>query len=168
MPDLELVIIVAVADNGVIGREGALPWRLPDDLKRFKALTLGHAVVMGRRTHESIGRPLPGRRNYVLTHQAGWTGEGVERVASLDEAEQRAREAGETTLFVIGGETVYRAALPRAHRLEVTRVHANVEGDARFPPFDASAWRVVNEEHHPADDRHAHAMTFVRYERVQP
>ena len=168
MVEPALVIIAAVADNDVIGREGGLPWRLPADLKHFKAMTLGHAVVMGRRTFESIGRPLPGRRNYVLTRDEAWWAGGVERVGSLEEALAAARDAGEEALFVIGGEAVYREALPRADRVELTRVHARVEGDAHFPAFDEQAWRLVEERHQPADERHAHAMTFQRYERARP
>ena len=167
MPEPELVIIAAIADNGVIGRGGDLPWRLPEDLKHFKALTRGHAVVMGRRTYESIGRPLPERRNHVLTRNASWSAAGVTRVASLDDAIAIARDAGEQALFVIGGQAVYRDALDRADRLELTRVHAAMEGDAHFPPFDEHAWRLVDEQHHPADDRHAYAITFQRYERAR-
>lgn len=167
MADPELVIIAAVADNGVIGRAGTLPWRLPADLKHFKALTRGHAVVMGRRTYESIGRPLPQRRNYVLTRDDTWSAPGTTRVASLDDAVAAARDAGEQALFVIGGQAVYRDALDRADRLELTRVHAAVEGDAHFPSYDEQAWRLVDEQYHAADDRHAYAMTFQRYERAR-
>lgn len=160
---MTLAIIAAVAANGVIGRGNDLPWRLPADLRRFKALTMGHAVVLGRRTWESIGRPLPGRRMIVLTRQEDWTAPGVEVAHSLDEALDL---AGGETVFVAGGEAVYRAALPRAEALELTRVHAEVEGDARFPGFDASAWRRVWHEDHPADTWHAWPFTFERYEPV--
>ena len=159
-----LVLLVAVADNGVIGREGALPWHLPDDLKRFKALTLGKPILMGRRTAESIGRALPGRRNLVLTSQPASPVQGMEPVASLEEA--LARCAGEPELCVIGGAGLYRAALPLADALELTLVHAVVEGDVRFPAFERTAWREVARNEHPADGRHAWPLSFVRYERA--
>ena len=158
---MTLVVIAAVAANGVIGRDNGLPWWLPADLRRFKALTMGHAIIVGRRTWESIGRPLPGRRMIVLTGQEGWTAPGVEVAHSLDEALEL---AGDDTAFVAGGEAVYRAALPRADVLELTRVHADVEGDARFPAFDAESWRRVWHEDHPADATHAWPFTFERYE----
>jgi dihydrofolate reductase len=159
-----LVLVAALARNGVIGRDGALPWQLPDDLKRFKALTMGKPVLMGRRTCESIGRALPGRRNLVLTRQAGVGVPGVETVATIEEA--LARCAGDTELCVIGGAEVYRATLPVADVLELTEVLAEVEGDVRFPGYEHSAWRELAREHHAADGRHAHAMDFVRYERA--
>ncbi len=158
---MTLVVIAAVAANGVIGRDNNLPWRLPEDLRRFKALTMGHAIIVGRRTWESIGRPLPGRRMVVLTGQEGWTAPGVEVAHSLDEALEL---AGDDTAFVAGGEAVYRGALPRADVLELTRVHADVEGDACFPAFDAGSWRRVWHKDHPADAAHAWPFTFERYE----
>ena len=159
-----LVLLAAVADNGVIGREGTLPWHLPDDLKRFKALTLGKPVLMGRRTAESIGRPLPGRRNLVLTSQAASPVEGMEAVASLDEALARCAQSGE--VCVIGGAGLYGLTLPRADALELTWVHATVAGDVHFPAFDRAAWREVSRSEHAADERHAWPLSFVRYERA--
>ncbi len=159
-----LVLLAAVAANGVIGRDGALPWHLPDDLKRFKALTLGKPVLMGRRTAESIGRPLPGRRNLVLTSQAASPVAGMEPVASLGEALARCAQAPE--VCVIGGAGLYRAALPFADALELTLVHATVEGDVHFPDVDGAAWREAAREEHPADARHAWPLSFVRYERL--
>lgn len=135
-------LIAAVSDNGVIGKDNALPWRIPEDLKRFKALTLGHTVLMGRRTFESIGRPLPGRRNLVLTTDGKWGAEGVERFPTLDAAVDAARRAGETELFVIGGERVYREALPSADRLYLTRVRGTFDGNAFFPAFDETLFRA--------------------------
>jgi dihydrofolate reductase len=159
-----ITLVVAVADNGVIGARGALPWHLPDDLRHFKALTIGHPVLMGRRTFEAIGRPLPGRRNLVLTRGAAALPAGAEAVASLDEALQRC--AGAPELFVIGGGEVYRLALPQATCIELTRVHAQPQGDAWFPWPDPAAWRELTRCEHPADARHAHPMTFLRLERV--
>jgi dihydrofolate reductase len=159
---MQIVVIAAVARNGVIGREGTLPWRLPDDLARFKALTVGAPIVMGRKTYESIGRPLPKRTNVVLSRTAGAI-EGCVVVRTIDDAIAAAGDAD--TLSVIGGEAVYAAFLPRADRLELTEVEADVEGDARFPDFDRDAFRVTREERHEADARHAHAFRFVTYER---
>jgi len=158
-----LVIVAAIDRNGAIGRGNALPWHLPDDLKRFKARTLGHPVLMGRRTAESIGRALPGRTNLVLTRGATAPFEGQVAVASLDEA---LSSAGGRPLVVIGGAEVYALALPRADALWLTRVDAAVEGaDAHFPPLDPGAWREVSREAHAADERHAYAFTFIDYRR---
>jgi dihydrofolate reductase len=161
-----ITLAVAVADNGVIGRAGALPWRLPEDLKRFKAATLGKPVLMGRKTFESIGRALPGRLNIVLTRQAGWRPADPEvRVAAdLDGALALAGAAPE--VMVIGGSEIYALALPRASRVLVTEVHAAPEGDATLPPFDRAEWREVSRERRPADERHAHDMSFVVLERT--
>lgn len=147
----------------MIGREGQLPWRLPDDLARFKRLTIGKPIVMGRKTYESIGRPLPGRTNLVLSRTLDAI-PGCTIVRTPEAA--LAACAHEPELCVIGGEAIYEAFLPRADVLELTHVEADVEGDARFPSFDASAFRIVSEEAHAADDRHAHAFRFVRYERA--
>lgn len=158
-----LSILVAVAENGVIGREGRLPWRLPEDLRRFKRLTLGHAIVMGRRTCASIGRALPGRRSIVLSRDARFAPAGMEVARSLDAA--LAACAGEDEVFVIGGESLFREALPRADRLYLTRVHADLPGDVHFPALDEASWRLVASEPHPADSDHAHAFTFLTYHR---
>ena len=161
-----LTLVVAAADNDVIGAHGALPWHLPADLRHFKSLTFGHPVLMGRRTFEAIGRPLPGRRNLVLTRGTPALPAGVEAVDSLPEALRRC--AGMPELFVIGGGEVYRLALPQATCIELTRVHARPAGDAWFVLPDPAAWRELRRCGHPADDRHAHAMTFLRLERAAP
>ena len=153
------VAIVAVSDNGVIGRDNRLPWHLPEDLKRFKSLTMGHALLMGRRTFESIGRPLPGRRNLVLTRDASWRAPGCEAVAT-PAAAQAATGAGER-LFVIGGASVYLACWPLVARVELTEVHAMVAGDTQLAGFDRAAWREESREDHAADARHAHPFSFV-------
>ena len=154
----DAVAIVAMADNGVIGRNNGLPWRLPDDLKRFKALTMGHALLMGRKTYDSIGRPLPGRRNLVLTRNPRWQAPGTETVRSLEEALTR---AGDSTLFVIGGAEVFALAWPVVGRLELTEVHAAPPGDTRLERFDRRAWRETFREEHAADERHASPFSFV-------
>ncbi|HMM53427.1 MAG TPA: dihydrofolate reductase [Candidatus Desulfobacillus sp.] len=144
-PTPRLSLVAAIAANGVIGSDNAMPWHLSEDLKRFKALTLGHAVVMGRRTFESIGRPLPGRRNIVVTRNANWRAPGCETAASLDEALALCGgDAGE--VFVIGGAQIYAEALPRAQRLYLTEIHRDFPGDTRFPDFDRRDWREVSRQ----------------------
>ncbi|MGH8250484.1 MAG: dihydrofolate reductase [Steroidobacteraceae bacterium] len=153
------VAVVAMAENGVIGRDMHLPWHLPDDLRRFKTLTMGHALLMGRRTFESIGRALPGRRNLVLTRNARWRVDGCETVPSP--AAAVAAVAGEMTLFVIGGAEVFLACWPLVQRIELTEVHAAIEGDTRLAGFEREAWREIRREHHAADARHAFPFSFV-------
>ena len=157
-----VTLVVAVADNGVIGRAGDLPWRLPDDLKRFKQTTLGKPVLMGRKTWDSIGRPLPGRRNIILSTRPGFTAAGADVFPSLDAALDAC--AGEPEVMVIGGAEIYRVALPLATRIHLTRVHATPEGDT-FLELPLDGWRELSREDHPADDRHAHAFSFVTLER---
>jgi len=158
-----VALVVAMADNGVIGRAGALPWHLPDDLRYFKAVTLGKPVLMGRRTFESIGKPLPGRRNLVLSRAAAGHAPGVEYVRSVGQA--RALAAGAVGLCVIGGAEVYALALPLATRIYLTRVHGVVTGDVYFPLRDFAAWREIESVAHAADERHAYAMSFATLER---
>lgn len=162
---MTLTIIVAMDADGMIGREGGLPWHLPDDLKRFKAVTMGHVLIMGRRTFESIGRrPLPGRTSIVLTHSANYSVPPAVTVAP-DFAAALRLAAAAPRAFVVGGAAVYRAALPRADELLVTLVHAHVDGDVRFPDVDWAAWTLVDEEFHPADARHAFPFSFRRFTR---
>ena len=161
-----LELVVALAANGVIGRGGTLPWHLPDDLKHFKALTMGHPILMGRRTYESIGKPLPGRRSIVVSRTlAASPAPGVEVARSLDEAVQLASQTPGPA-FVIGGAALYQAAFPRTDRLHLTELDAAVDGDTFFPPFDRSKWRVVSETRHESDERHAMGFWFRTYERV--
>jgi dihydrofolate reductase len=156
-------VIVAMSEGGVIGHHGRVPWHLPDDLRRFKQLTTGHPVIMGRRTYASVGRPLPGRRCLVLSRNPGYRPAGVETAPDLETALARVADASD--VFVAGGAEVYREALPRADRLYLTVVHAAVPGDVRFPPLDLAGWHLADESFHPADARHAHAFTFRTYER---
>jgi dihydrofolate reductase len=153
-----LSLVVAMTQDRVIGRDNAMPWHLPDDLKRFKALTMGKPLIMGRKTFESIGRPLPGRTSLVMTRDPGWQAEGVVIVRSLDEAITRAGAA--TEICVVGGEDIFRLALPIARRIHLTTLHASIPGDTFFPPIDAAQWQEVERMEHPADERHAFAMTF--------
>lgn len=166
---IELVLIAALDRNRAIGRECALPWHLPDDLKRFKALTLGKPVLMGRKTAESLGRALPKRRNLVLTRSGRLPFEGMEAVASVDEALRIAEADGACDLCVIGGGEVYALAMPMAARMHLTHVDTVIDGcDAFFPGFDAVEWRESARSHHAADERHPFAFTFVDYERNLP
>jgi dihydrofolate reductase len=161
---MKIPLIAALDRRLAIGREGAMPWHLPDDLRRFKALTLGRPVLMGRKTALAIGRALPGRDNLVLTRGDEAPHAGQHVVHSLDEAIGRARDAGE--LAVIGGGEVYALALPRATHLHLTWVDTEVaDADAFFPAFDARDWIETARETHAADARHAFAMTFVDYAR---
>ena len=163
---MEWVVIAARDRAGAIGRGNQLPWRLPDDLRRFKALTLGRPLLMGRKTAESLGRALPGRRNLVLTRSGAVPFEGMQAVASLDEAREVAIADRAAELCVIGGGEVYALCLARATRLHLTEVDTRVEGaDAFFPPFDRTGWTEVGREAHPADAHHAHAFEFVDYAR---
>ena len=155
-------LIVAMAQNGVIGRDNALPWRLPADLKRFKAFTLGKTVLMGRKTFESIGRPLHGRDNLVLTRDRRWWASGVIVVHSV---EQALAQAGANELVAIGGAQIYRLLMPFARRIYLTHVHADVPGDTFFPDFDPTQWDDVECRMHPADEEHAYPVTFVTLER---
>jgi dihydrofolate reductase len=144
-----VALIAAVADNGVIGKQGALPWRIPADLRWFRARTMGHHVIMGRRTWASIGRPLAGRTNIVVSRDPDLAvPDGVVVERGLDAAIDRARTAGDDELFVIGGGELYRAALPQAHRIYLTRIHADVDGDAWFPEIVAAEWVEVAREPH--------------------
>lgn len=156
-------IIVATSMNDVIGIRGDLPWKLSDDLKRFKQLTMGKPIVMGRLTWESIGRPLPGRQNIVLTRQAGFAADGCDVVASPAEALAAAAEAEE--IMIIGGGQIYALFLPKASRLYVTRVQASIDGDAFFPGIDETTWQLVDRVPHAADDANEYAFEFRTYER---
>ncbi len=156
--------IVAMARDGVIGRDNAMPWHLPDDLQRFKSLTMGKPMLMGRKTFDSIGKPLPGRTSVVMTRDPAWQAPpGVLVVRSLDEAFQKVGSVPE--LSVIGGAEIFRLTLPIADRIYLTRIHANIPGDIILPSLDISEWRETERVEHPADERHAHAMTFATLER---
>jgi dihydrofolate reductase len=161
-------LIVAAAANGVIGCDNQMPWHLPEDLAHFKRLTLGHPVVMGRKTYESIlaalGKPLPGRTNIVVTRQAGFAAPGCIVAASLDAALAAAARAAEE-IFVIGGAEIYRLALERADRVYLTRIDAAFDGDATFPALDPAAWRETERENHPPVCGRAFGFAFLRYER---
>jgi dihydrofolate reductase len=157
-------LVAAMAENRVIGKEGGLPWRLPDDLKHVKRLTVDHTVIMGRRTFDEIQRPLPNRRNVVISRNPSFHPEGVVVVPDLAEALALGVTEGE--VFILGGGEIFRLALPLADRLYLTVVHAQIEGDTYFPPFDEAAWALEEETFHPADERHLHSFTFRTYRRL--
>lgn len=163
-------IIAAVAENGVIGCDGDLPWRLSSDLRRFKEITLGKPVVMGRKTWDSIGRPLPGRANIVVSGNADFVAEGADVAADIDAAleiaRRRAAETGADEIFVIGGAALYEAALGLAGRLYLTEVQAAVSGDTHFPDVDRALWREIARETRPAGEKDDHPHAFVTLERV--
>jgi dihydrofolate reductase len=160
-----VALVVAADEEGGIGRGGGLPWHLPADLKHFRTLTMGKPVIMGRRTWESIGRPLPGRRNIVVSRQPSVQAPGCEVVGSLAEALQRVDDAAE--VCIIGGAEIYRLALPLADIIHLTRVHARVEADTFLPPLDPQEWRLRSREEHAADERHAYPYSFITLDRVR-
>lgn len=161
---MKVSLIAAASENNVIGVHGNLPWHLPDDFKRFKALTSGHPVVMGRKTFESIGKPLPGRRNIVISRSVDAI-EGCDVVRSVQAALDLALDSGAEEVWVIGGGEIYKEALPLADKVDLTRVHANVEGDVMFPELDMNEWKEVFHEEHPADEKHKFSFAFSTFER---
>jgi dihydrofolate reductase len=161
-----LSFVVAMAQNRVIGRDNRLPWYLPADLRFFKRTTLGKPVIMGRRTYTSMGGPLPGRRNIVITGNPDYRAPGCIVVHSLEEALIAAEPAEEA--MIIGGATIFAQTLPHVERIYLTLVHAEIEGDTWFPEFDPEQWREVWREAHPADDRHAYPYSFILLERRVP
>jgi len=169
---MEIVLIVAVADNGVIGAGGAMPWRLKSDMARLKALTLGRPVVMGRKTFASIGRPLPGRTNIVVTRDLGFRADGV--VVTNSFADARAIAVGDalrrfaTEIAVIGGAEIYAQWMDSADRLEITEVHAQPDGDTRFPAVDATAWEEVARVRNPAGPDDSADFSYVTFRRRKP
>lgn len=156
-----LSIIAAMGRNRAIGFKNTLPWRLPADLQRFKQLTLGHHIIMGRKTYESIGRPLPGRTSIIITRQPDFQAEGCLIAHSLDEAIDLAKSRGEQEAFIIGGAEIYAQALSKANRMYLTLVEAEPEADAFFPEFEEKAWEKTAEESVAADEKNPHAMKFI-------
>ena len=167
--DAAVTLVVAAARNSVIGRDGGLPWRLSSDLKRFKSNTIGRPVIMGRKTFQSIGKPLPGRDNIVVTRDKSFAPEGVFMAADIGEALElaraRAKAMAASEICVIGGGEIYRQTFAMADRLVVTFVEADIEGDTHFPEIDSRLWREVSSESHPAGDKDSHATRHVVYER---
>lgn len=168
--ELKISLIVAVAENGVIGRGGALPWHVPSDLKTFRRITMGRPVIMGRKTYASIGKPLPGRDNIVVTRDAGFSAAGTNRAASIDEAldiaRHKAAERGVDEIMVIGGAEIFALTLPLADRIYLTRIHAQPDGDVTFPEPDPSIWREVTRAPVAPDPRDDAAATLQILERA--
>ncbi len=162
---VKLALVVAVAENGVIGKDNALPWRLPKDLKYFKETTMGHPIIMGRLTYDSIGRPLPGRKNIVITRQPDWAAEGTFTAHSIDAALEKANDSVNSWAMLIGGANLYQQALPLCQRLYLTEVHAAVEGDAYFPDFNRGQWVETSRERHEADASNPYPYSFVVLDR---
>jgi dihydrofolate reductase len=168
--EVGLVLVAAVAENGVIGRDGGLPWRLPSDLRRFRAITLGHPVVMGRKTYDAIGKPLPGRTNIVITRDTRFAARGVISAPNLDAALMVARgdalRRGVRRIMIIGGGELYAQTIGRACRLEITRVHARPAGDSMFPAVDPARWRETERREYPAGPDDDVPFTALAYERA--
>ncbi|MBD2699359.1 dihydrofolate reductase [Spirosoma sp. BT702] len=162
---MKISLISAVAENGVIGRNNELPWHLPDDFAFFKRKTSHHPIIMGRKSLESLGKPLKNRTNIVLTRNQDFKAENVTIVHTLDDAVNVASEINKNEIFVIGGAEIYAMAMPIATTLYLTEINQAYEGDAYFPKFDKSEWQEVERIAHPADERHAVAFDFVTYER---
>ncbi len=169
MSEPKIVLVVAAALNGVIGRDGDLPWRLPSDLKRFKQVTIGKPVVMGRRTYQSIGKPLPGRPNIVVTRDTAFRPDGVIVARSLDEAlvyaRREAQALGVDQICIIGGGDIYRQTIATADVVYLTQVQAEVEGDTRFPMIDPAVFEIAQEEEIPQGEKDSHGMHFLTYVR---
>ena len=159
---MEISVIVAFSEGNIIGRDNKMPWRLSGDLKRFKEITTGHTVVMGRKTYESIGKPLPNRKNIVLTSVPESIVDCT-TVGSLKDAIAISEPA--TEFFIIGGASVYKQALPFADKLYVTKVHANLDGDTKFPEIDYSEWEEIFREEHKSDENNQYDYTFINYKR---
>ena len=160
-------MIAALSSNNVIGRDNDLPGHQGTDLKRLKSLTMGHHLIMGRRTYESIGKPLPGRTTVVLTRDASFAAEGVIVVHSLEEAIRIAEAARDPEPFIAGGATIFEQGLHRADRMYLTRIHADIEGDTYFPDFDdVSEWQLTDSEHFEADEKNDYPFTFLTYDRA--
>lgn len=160
---MNILLIAAVSENGVIGEKGRIPWHLPEDFKFFKATTMGHPVIMGRKTFESIGRPLPGRTNIIITGNEGYRAPGCVIVHSFDEALYAAGDVPE--VFVIGGAQVFREAMPAAQTIYLTKVHTVVEGDVLFPELKEDEWELVSREEFRHDEQNIYDMSFLKYER---
>ena len=160
-----LAIVVAAAENNVIGKDNDLIWHLPADLKHFKSLTMGHPMIMGRKTFEAIGKPLPGRTSIIITSQKDYQAEGCVVVHSLEEAIAKGRELDAEQVSIIGGANVYQQALPLADKVYLTRVHASFEGDAFFPELPEDMWQVVEQEHHELDEKNKYSYTFLTMKR---
>ncbi|MBK6828016.1 MAG: type 3 dihydrofolate reductase [Chitinophagaceae bacterium] len=163
---MTISLIVAAAQNNAIGKEGGMPWHLPNDLRHFKNLTWGMPVVMGRKTFESLGKPLAGRKNIVISRQAGWSAPGAVVVKTIEDALFVAREADMKEVMVIGGGEIYKSLFDRAKRIYLTRVEAEPDADTFFPVIDPQQWHLMSQKNHEADEKNAYNYSFQIWERV--
>lgn len=164
MSEPRITLIVAAAENNAIGKNNQMPWHLPNDFKYFKSNTIDHTIVMGRKTFESIGRGLPQRRNLVLTTDLTFNADDIDIATNIQEMLRSCRD--EKEIFIIGGAQIYKQTLPLADKVLLTRVHTHLDGDAFFPELPAAQWKLISQEAHPADDRHAYAYTFEVWQRI--
>ena len=156
-------MIAAAAENNALGKDNDLVWHLPDDFKRFKKLTTGHHIIMGRKTFESFPKPLPNRTHIIITRNKDYKAEGAIVVHSLEQALEISKKSPE--IFIIGGGEIYKLALPEADKIELTRVHGSFEADAFFPEIDENNWKLISEEFHPKDEKHNYDFTYLTYVR---
>jgi dihydrofolate reductase len=164
---MRVALIAALTTNNVIGRDNGLPWHLGTDLRRLKSLTMGHHFIMGRKTYESVGKPLPGRTNVVITTRADYAPDGIVVVHALEDALRLAGDAHDEEPFIAGGAEIFRLAIHRADRMYLTRIHADLEGDAFFPDFDdVNEWHLVDSEHFEADEKNDYPFSFLTYDRA--
>jgi dihydrofolate reductase len=163
---MKLSLLLAASENNVIGKDNTLPWHLPDDLKYFKNLTWALPILMGRKTFDSIGKPLPGRKSIVITRDERWQHEGVDVVHSVEAAVQKAEALGAKEIFVIGGAQIFHSALPVANRIYLTRIHASFEGDVFFPPIDEKEWTLASARFCERDEKNAWDHTFQIWEKI--
>ncbi len=163
---MNISLIVAAATNNTIGKDGRMPWHLPNDMRHFKNITWGMPVLMGRKTFESLGKPLPGRKNIVVSRQPGWKEAGTVPVSSIEDGLFVAKETDAKEVMVIGGGEIYRALFDRARRIYLTRVEADPEGDTFFPPIDPKQWYLVSQKNHEADEKNAYNHSFQVWERI--
>ncbi|MCL7986342.1 dihydrofolate reductase [Sphingobacterium sp. lm-10] len=165
MNTIKITLIAAASENNVIGKDNKMAWHLPDDFRYFKNTTKEHSVVMGRKTFDSMGKALSDRRNIVITRDQKWSAPEVDVANSLEEVFTYCRD--EQEIFIIGGAEIYKQALPYAHKILLTRVHTTIEGDAYFPEFDESTWKLMDSTLHVSDEKHAFPFTFQVYERIE-
>jgi dihydrofolate reductase len=163
---MTISLVVAAATNNAIGKNGQLPWSLPNDLKHFKNVTWGMPVIMGRKTFESLGKPLAGRKNIVITRQSGWSAEGTVAVKSIDDALFLVKETDTREAMVIGGGEIFKAVFDRANRIYLTRVEAEPEADAFFPVIHPTQWKLVSQKDYEADEKNAYNYSFQTWERI--
>ena len=164
---MTISLVVAASENNAIGKNNELLWNLPNDLKFFKNTTWGFPVIMGRKTYESVNKPLPGRTNIVVTTKADWHSDGATTVATIEEGIKKAAETNSKQIFIIGGGEIYKQSMNLADSIYITRVHATLDGDTFFPAIDANKWKLTSNEDFPVDDKHAYSYSFQVWEKIR-